>query len=242
MGGAPSCPAPGTAPAGRAVGAGVAGEGHNGGVPTDDDDLIARLLGAGAHDDLGPDPTAEGPLTGRLLVATPALGEGVFHRAVVLVLHHDDEGAQGVVLDKPTPADVDRVLPGWGEHVAAPNALFHGGPVGEDSALAVVSVPGTDPEPIGVRHLFASFGLLDLDTPPPLVVPHVAGIRVFAGYSGWSAGQLEAEIGAGGWYVVDLEPGDVFTDDPQGLWRRVLRRQPGRLALVAWYPPDPELN
>lgn len=181
-------------------------------------------------------------LTGRLLLATPGLDEGIFRRSVVLMLHHDETGAQGVVLDRPTEAPVDRVLPGWGEHVTGPPTLFQGGPVGEDSALGVVSVPGTDPEPMGVRHLFGSIGLVDLDTPPPVVVPHLAGLRIFAGYSGWSAGQLEGEVATHSWYVVDSEPADIFTTNPAELWRTVLARQPGPLAWVARYPQDPELN
>lgn len=209
--------------------------GHNGAVSTDDPTGDWTTAPRGQPHG--------GDLTGRLLLATPALDGGIFARSVILVLHHDPaEGAQGVVLDRPTEAPVERVLPGWGEVVSGDPVLFQGGPVGEDSALGVVSVPGVDPEPLGVRHLFASIGLVDLDTPPPLVVPHLAGLRIFAGYAGWSAGQLEAEIGTHSWYVVDSEPGDVFTDRPQELWRAVLRRQPGRLAWAARFPADAELN
>jgi putative transcriptional regulator len=67
-------------------------------------------------------------------------------------------------------------------------------------------------------------------------------MRVFAGYSGWSPGQLQREIDDGGWYVVDSEPGDAFDIDPKQLWRRILRRQTGRLALVATFPEDPAMN
>ena len=81
-------------------------------------------------------------LTGRLLVATPGLGEGVFERCVMLVLHHGDEGAQAVVLNKPVDATIDTVLDGWQEHVREPQVLFQGGPVQLDSALGVVGVHG----------------------------------------------------------------------------------------------------
>ncbi|GMA18607.1 YqgE/AlgH family protein [Arsenicicoccus piscis] len=181
-------------------------------------------------------------LSGRLLVATPMIDDGIFRRAVVLVLDHGPDGAQGVVVNKPSAADVGAVLPTWAGHASTPDVLFHGGPVATDTALGVVSVPGDDPEPLGVRHLFGSVGLVDLDTPPVLVLPHLAGLRVFAGYAGWSAGQLESEVVEGSWYVVDAEPLDLFTADSDTLWRRVLRRQPDRLAYVAYYPDDPELN
>lgn len=180
--------------------------------------------------------------TGKLLVATPQIEEGVFRRSVVLVLHHGDDGAQGLVLNRPIDAEIDAVLPGWEEHASRPATMFQGGPVQLDSALGLVAVPGDSPEPTGVRRLFGSVALVDLDTQPALVVPVLAGLRIFAGYAGWSAGQLESEIGTGSWYVAEAESGDVFTDTPDGLWRRVLRRQPEPLRWVAWFPSDPALN
>lgn len=180
--------------------------------------------------------------TGRLLVATPQIEEGVFRRSVVLVLHHDAEGAQGLVLNRPIDADVDSVLPGWEEHATAPAKVFQGGPVQLDSALGLVAVPGDSPEPTGVRRLFGSVALVDLDTPPLLVVPEVAGLRIFAGYAGWSPGQLEEEVVTGSWYVVDSESSDAFTTRPDDLWRRVLRRQRDPLRWVAWFPADPLMN
>jgi putative transcriptional regulator len=180
--------------------------------------------------------------TGQLLVATPQIEEGVFSRSVVLVLHHGDDGAQGVVLNRPIDADVDDVLPGWEQHASHPAKVFQGGPVQLDSALGLVAVPGDSPEPTGVRRLFGSVALVDLDTPPVLVVDELSGLRIFAGYAGWSPGQLEQEIETGSWWVVDTESGDAFTDAPEGLWQRVLRRQPDPLRWVAWYPSDPTLN
>ena len=88
----------------------------------------------------------------------------------------------------------------------------------------------------------ARLGLLDLDTPPGLLAPAIVSLRVYAGYAGWSAGQLEAEIEEGAWYVLTAEPGDVFVADPERLWPAVLRRQEGDLAFVATYPDDPGLN
>ncbi len=180
--------------------------------------------------------------TGRLLVATPLIEEGVFERSVVLVLHHDDEGAQGVVLNRPLDAEVEDVLPGWEEHLSRPQAIFQGGPVQLDSALGLVTIPGDVRGPAGVMRLFGSMGLVNLDTPPLLLAPEIAGMRIFAGYSGWSPGQLDEEIAGGSWYVVDAEPLDAFTDTPAGLWRQVLRRQIGPLSWVAFYPEDPTRN
>ena len=185
-------------------------------------------------------PTAY--LAGKLLVATPSVDGDVFRRSVVLMLHHDADGAQGVVLNQPLEAGVDAVLPGWQAVTTAPQTLFRGGPVGADSAIGIVSVPGEGEATLGVQRLFGGIGVVDLDAPPLLVAPEVAGLRIFAGYAGWSGGQLEGEITRGDWYVLDAEPRDAFTDDPETLWATVLRRQRDSLALVASYPDDPSMN
>ena len=194
-------------------------------------------------------------LIGRLLVASPALVDVNFRRSVVLVLDHSDDGALGLIVNRPMDVDVSSVLPAWQPHTTAPGRLFQGGPVQLDSALGLVAVPGSGSQPIGVRMLIGSVGLVDLDAPPEVVAPGLAGLRwgfavgamvavlrIFAGYAGWSSGQLESEIGQGGWYVVDSEPRDAFTDRPERLWPDVLRRQRGRLAMMSTYPDDPSLN
>jgi len=181
-------------------------------------------------------------LVGRLLVATPSLRSPAFSRTVVLMLDHGDDGALGVVLNRPMEVEVAAVLPDWQPHVTAPGMLFQGGPVAPDSALGLVSVPGDELEPPGVRRISGSLGLVDLDASPEEVVPRVSGMRIFAGYAGWAPGQLEAEVGEGSWYVLDGEARDAFVDDPASLWRDVLRRQGGDLAYVASFPPDPSLN
>ena len=180
-------------------------------------------------------------LGGRLLVATPGLLDPNFRRSVVLVLRHDDEGALGVVLNHPVPVPTGEALPAWRDVVTPPATLFQGGPVGLDGALGVVTlVPGTTSDV--VDHLVGPFGLVDLDADPGAGLPGVTGVRVFVGYAGWSAGQLEAEVSAGDWYVLHARPGDLTTPEPELLWRRVLRRQGGVLAIVSTFPEDPSLN
>jgi putative transcriptional regulator len=185
---------------------------------------------------------------GLLLVATPQLDDPNFRRSVVLVVEHDMEGGTlGVVLNRPTEVPVDRVLPPWAELVTGPSVVFQGGPVALDNALALARLPGED-EPLGWRALdggspeVARVGLVDLDAPPALLAPELLQLRVFAGYAGWSAGQLRTEIEEGAWYLVPAEAGDVFAGDPDRLWRQVLRRQGGDLAFVSTFPEDPTLN
>ena len=133
-------------------------------------------------------------LAGRLLVATPALTDPNFDRAVVLLLDHDEEGTLGVVLNRPTPVEVESVLEPWAELAGQPAVVFQGGPVALDSALALAVVPGEQPveELLGWRRVHGAIGLVDLEAPPELLASELGSLRVFAGYAGWGPGQLEA--------------------------------------------------
>ena len=188
----------------------------------------------------------DGALGGRLLVATPLLGDPNFRRTVILVVEDDPEGGTlGVVLNRPTEVPVGQVLEPWTDLVTGPSVVFKGGPVSPDSALALAMARGAD-EPLGWRSLDGSVmsrvGLVDLEAPPELLADGVTFFRVFAGYAGWGPGQLRAEIDEGAWYVLPGEPADAFINEPERLWPSVLRRQGGELALIATYPDDPALN
>ncbi|WP_432072873.1 YqgE/AlgH family protein [Streptomyces wuyuanensis] len=180
-------------------------------------------------------------LTGRLLVATPALADPNFDRAVVLLLDHDEEGSLGVVLNRPTPVGVGDILETWAGLAGEPGVVFQGGPVSLDSALGIAVIPGEE-GPLGWRRVHGAIGLVDLEAPPELLASSLGSLRIFAGYAGWGPGQLEEELTEGAWYVVESEPGDVSSPRPEALWRSVLRRQRNELAMVATYPDDPSLN
>lgn len=178
---------------------------------------------------------------GQLLVATPLIDAGTFFRAVVLVLNHDEDGALGVILNRPLNADIEEFFPNITELVSSPMLLFQGGPVDVESALAVGILQG-DQEPIGWQTMVGNFGLVDLAIPSALVSKEIQGVRVFAGYAGWSAGQLEAEIDEGSWLVVSSRPDDLVNANPKLLWQEVLNRQTGEVRLYASFPDDPNLN
>lgn len=177
-----------------------------------------------------------------LLVATPALLDPNFADSVVLLLDVDENGALGVVLNRPSGVPVADVLADWGEVVAEPEVLFLGGPVSTEGALAVALLRTEDDVPVGFREVAGQLGLVDLDTPVELLDGSLVGLRIFAGYAGWGADQLDGEIAEGSWYVVPSQPLDVFRIDPGELWRDVLRRQPGELAWHSTRPVDPDLN
>ena len=186
-------------------------------------------------------------LGGRLLVATPLLGEPNFRRTVILIVEDEpEEGTLGVVLNRPTEVQVGQVLQAWAELVTGPTVVFKGGPVSPNSALALALARGED-EPLGWHSLDGSslmsrIGLVDLEAPPELLAGGITSLRVFAGYAGWGPGQLRAEIEEGAWYVLAGEPTDAFLAEPERLWPTVLRRQGGEFAIVATYPDDPMLN
>jgi putative transcriptional regulator len=180
------------------------------------------------------------PLSASLLVASPTLTDPHFSRTVVRILDHSDAGAVGVILNRPTGAEVDEVLPGWGQLATGPGVLFSGGPVSPDAAICLALLNG---EPIGpARALDGPLAVVDLDGEADRVAGRARALRVFAGYAGWGAGQLEAEIEEGSWFVVDALPLDPFAPDPAHLWTTVLRRQPGPLRFLSTYPPDVTLN
>ena len=186
------------------------------------------------------------PLAGRLLVATPALRDPNFNRTVVLLLDHDESGTLGIVINRPTQLRVSDVLDSWSLLATDPEVLFQGGPVGLDSALGLAELDQSfrdgEEEPVGWRQLFGSVGLIDLDVPPEVLAPQLRSLRIFAGYAGWGPGQLDDELAQGAWCVLDSEPKDAFTGQPERLWQAVLRRQPGELAFLATAPDDPSLN
>ena len=180
--------------------------------------------------------------SGMLLVATPALQDPNFVDTVVLLLDVNEEGALGVVLNRPSQILVADVLEAWRDVVGEPEVLFRGGPVGTDGALAVARLRDPQDTPVGWRPVAGLLGMVDLDTPAELVDGSLSAMRVFAGYAGWGAGQLDGEVEREDWYVVASEAGDAFRLDPSGLRRDVMRRQPGMLAWHMNRPVDPELN
>lgn len=209
---------------------------------------------------------------GRLLVATPMMGDPNFDRTVVVVLEHDEDGTLGLVLNRPTAVPVAEVVAPWAavaEH-APPAVVFAGGPVSPQVAVGLARMPvGTVSS---VTSVVGDVQVVDLSTAPPgsgagglpgsgagaqpgdgggdrpgepASVGHDpadTAVRVFAGYAGWGPGQLHDELTAGAWFVVDAWAEDIIGKDPEGLWRRVLRRQPGSLRLLATFPADPADN
>lgn len=179
---------------------------------------------------------------GDLLVAGISITDGVFDGTVVLLLDADESGTVGVVLNRLTTIELSGALPAWSRLVSEPQALFDGGPVSQQGAVCLAEPWSATEEPPGWRPVFDRVGLLNLDTPVEIAEGTYRQLRIFAGYAGWDAGQLERELEFGMWHVVPAQPTDVFDPDPGTLWRRVLRRQGGELGLLSTWTMAAELN
>ena len=179
------------------------------------------------------------PVAGRLLVATPLLGDPHFVRTVVFLLEHDGGGSVGVVLNRPSHTPVGQVLPDWHDAVSGPAVVFGGGPVQPDGALCLGQLqPGSS----GIREVVDGVSTVDLDGDVAVITPNARRLRVFAGHAGWSPGQLDGELAEGAWWVLRGGPDDLFSDDPKLMWQQVLRRQPAPLNLYSTFPLDASLN
>ncbi len=179
-----------------------------------------------------------GFLTGKLLLSNSTLFDPNFRRTVVLVGHHDEEGAVGVVLNRPLDVTVDDAVPPLAELVAPGDLLFEGGPVQPQAAVVVAEFE--DPSDAGVIA-FGSIGFLP-ETADPSELSPLLRVRVFAGYSGWGPGQLEAELEEEAWVVTTPVSDDVFHEEPEKLWYDVLARLGPRFALMRSMPFDPSAN
>lgn len=177
-----------------------------------------------------------------MLTCTSGEGAGFFDQTVVLLLDCDDAGALGVVLNKASATDLEQVLPSWVPLVNPPRVLFAGGPVSPNGAICLARLANPREEPPGWRRIVGAIGLLHLDTPVELAAGAFADLRVYAGYSAWEPGQLEDELMRGLWVRSVARDEDIFGTDLDGLWRRVLRRQGGVVAMLSTWAEEPELN
>lgn len=122
--------------------------------------------------------------------------------------------------------------------------MFIGGPVKRDSALCLATLRvGMQADGVrGLRHVQGRVVMVDLDADPDTLAPIIEGVRIFAGYSGWTIGQLDGEIERDDWIVLSALPSDVLSQPRVDLWSRVLRRQPLPMSMLATHPIDVSRN
>ena len=170
-------------------------------------------------------------LSGKLLIASPSMPD-YFHRTVILMVEHTDEGAFGLVLNRPSETTVGEASPDLAQLIGEEHLIHVGGPVQPNAVTAV----GDHVDPTAASKLIVgSVGMVDLDDPPELT-----RLRIYVGYAGWAAGQLDGELEQESWVVEDAHPDDPFRDGD--LWSEVLARKGGEFALLARMPADPSVN
>jgi putative transcriptional regulator len=178
-------------------------------------------------------------LAGQLLLASPSLRDPNFMRTVVLIGVHGEDGAMGVVLNRPSTVTVREAVPQLEAAVDPSEPVYVGGPVQPSSVVCLAEFL----EPALAELLvLGRIGFPAPDTGIEELAEATARRRVFAGYAGWSDGQLDAEVEQGDWIAQVALPEDVFTQAPQDLWGTVLERKGGSYALIARMPPDPSVN
>ena len=174
-------------------------------------------------------------LKGRLLISGAGLFDPNFRHTVVLLAEHEEDGAFGVVLNRPLAVTVSDAASELAGLVAPDEPLYAGGPV--EPGRAIIVAEFEHPEFV-TQPVVGSIGLLAAgETPPGLV-----RARVFAGHSGWGAAQLEAELNAEAWIIEDARPEDVFCAEPKELWSSVLRRKGNAYTMLSTMPFDPTMN
>ena len=180
-------------------------------------------------------------LRGQLLVAAPSLEDPNFARTVVIVGEHNEEGALGVVLNRPSDTEVAEAVPDLADLVEDGEIVHVGGPVQTSAVLVLAEFA----EPEQAQQLVVGdvgFLAVDDEAEDDRIATALRRARVFAGYAGWGPGQLEAELAREDWIVVSALGEDVFSDDPEALWSRVLDRKGGQYRLLARMPLDPSVN
>lgn len=185
------------------------------------------------------DQTMTESLAGQLLLASPSLLDPNFARTVVLIGVHSEEGAMGVVLNRPSTVTIGEAAPLLGDAIEEDEPVFVGGPVQPSSIVFLGEF--LDPSPAGLLVL----GRIGFPAPEAGIeelIEATSRQRVFAGYAGWGRGQLEQEIDGGDWIAQAALPEDIFSDSPEELWADVLTRKGGSYALIARMPLDPSVN
>jgi putative transcriptional regulator len=180
------------------------------------------------------------PKNGSILIAKPFLGDPNFERTVVLICEYQEHGTFGLVLNQTTNLHLSDVLD---DIYAGDIPLFIGGPVEQNTLHFVHRAGAIIPESVQLQEDLYWGG--DFEVVKSLLntgqLP-AQDIRFFLGYSGWSPGQLDAEIEQDTWIVTECATPLLFDTPPGELWRTILRNMGGEYRIIANYPIDPRIN
>jgi putative transcriptional regulator len=179
-------------------------------------------------------------LRGKLILAGPVLKDPNFDRAVVLITEHTEEGAMGLVLNRPSETTIGDAVPDLTWVAGADELVYVGGPVAPNGVIVLAEWldPGQAVVLVDDDLGFVPGDAEDQDA----LAAAVLRARVYAGHAGWGPGQLEDELAEEAWIVEPPRRDELFSEDAEALWPAVLRRMGREFALLSTMPPDPSLN
>ena len=190
--------------------------------------VVGALLPIAPHAEQGGKPDPDAPAVGKVLVASTGLTDPNFRYAVVVLFQVQKDGAAGLILNRPTELTLGKLLPALAQGKVRDVRAFAGGPVARASVFALVKTarPGSqrvlaDVHLVNEREALANVLSDELETDR---------FRAYLGYAGWGEGQLDREIAAGAWHVLDGSASVVFDPDPDQVWEKALRRTVTRFA------------
>ena len=180
------------------------------------------------------------PGKGKILIAEPFLEGRYFKRSIVLLVEYNEDGAVGFVLNKPINLSVDEVLVSVAHF---DGDVFIGGPVDTNRIYYIHTIPELIPDSLPIYdNLYwgGDFGVLKDLIEQKVVMP--SQVRFFAGYSGWSAGQLVEEINEHSWLVSKIDVQSVMNYENEDLWEQSLRKMGGKYRMWSNFPENPSMN
>ena len=180
------------------------------------------------------------PAAGVLLIAPPMMQDPNFRRTVILLCEHGVDGSFGLILNRSISLQLADVVEGMNQYRGP---LSMGGPV-QPNTLHVLHKYGQKVGEV-VEVLNEVFWGGDFDEIQKIVQDEETSyeqIRFFLGYAGWSPGQLDAEVEQDGWILTPSQGSYIFTENPEDLWKSILRGMGGEFALLSNFPDDPRMN
>ena len=177
---------------------------------------------------------------GSILISEPFLGDANFERTVILLCEHNENGSLGYILNKPTNVELATVVPDFEQYKGV---LYVGGPVAQNSVHFIHRSSYNLLDDIEIQDgIFWGGNFEELKTSIENGNINSNDIRFFVGYSGWGAGQLDAEIQNKSWIIGNASSDELFDIEPAKFWREILKNMGGRFKALANYPIDPRLN
>jgi putative transcriptional regulator len=200
--------------------------------------LAFLVVAARGEDAPAPRPGANAPKLdkGVLLVASRNVMDPNFARTVVLITRYDDEGTAGIIINRPLQLPAVDALPPLDGLTPNPGKLHVGGPVATGALQLLIESDnplGADSRVFDSVHLVQEASILEQMRSGAVIAKR---LRLFAGYAGWAAGQLETELLRGDWYLWPADSATVFTSRPQTLWSDLIARATAHWAFLTGGP------